>query len=46
MDKSKNVEYMCIYCGTKMAHMGRKMPGKCPRRTGDQPHRWVGNRKY
>ncbi len=49
MEKFKRIEYMCTYCGTKiskMASMGRPMPGKCPRKAGDQPHRWVVNRKY
>lgn len=48
-NKPKNVEYMCTYCGhrqVKRVGFGRPMPGKCPRRTGNQPHRWVINRKF
>lgn len=45
----KKVEYMCTYCGhkeTRKEGMGRPMPGRCPRREGNKPHRWVINRKY
>lgn len=41
------IEYMCTYCGKKEAKWkdhGRPLPGTCPRRSGDQPHRWVKNR--
>ena len=41
-------EYMCVYCGRKEKRgktQGRPMPGTCPRRKGDMPHRWVINRK-
>ena len=44
----KAVEYMCNYCGQKRlrgVNGGRPDPGKCPRRQGDQPHRWVQNKK-
>ena len=49
VDKVKRIEYMCTYCGEKvgrMPSMGRPMPGKCPRKVGGQPHKWVINRKY
>lgn len=45
----KKIEYMCRYCGRKEVRkegMGRPMPGKCPRKTGDKPHSWSINRKY
>lgn len=50
MEKKKptSIQYMCTYCGTKnlrSINAGRPMPGKCARRKGDQPHRWVINRK-
>lgn len=47
--KTQRTEYICTYCGhkeTRKSSMGRPMPGKCPRRNGNQPHRWVINRKY
>ena len=43
------VEYMCTYCGrreTRGINGGRPMPGKCSRRDGEHPHRWVINKKY
>jgi len=43
------IEYMCTYCGKKVARTvngGRPDPGKCPRRQREQVHRWVINRKY
>lgn len=43
-----DVEFMCTYCGTKIwrhSNMGKPYPGKCPRRNGDQPHRWVVNKR-
>ncbi|WP_172794607.1 hypothetical protein [Acetivibrio ethanolgignens] len=46
--KTITIEYMCTYCGRrscKKEGAGRPLPGKCPRRSGDQPHRWVVNRK-
>ena len=46
--KPSSIEFMCTYCGHKSlrgVNAGRPMPGKCPRRTGNQPHRWVINRK-
>lgn len=46
---TKNVEWMCRYCGQKIVKsekMGRPAPGKCPRKTGDKPHSWVINRKF
>lgn len=49
MKKPDKVEYMCTYCGTKQTKyitMGRPMPGRCPRRSGNMPHRWVINRKF
>lgn len=42
------VEYICTYCGKKerkTPFQGRPMPGKCSRRDGDYPHRWVVNKK-
>lgn len=48
-DKPASVEYMCTYCGAKNARgltAGRPQPGKCPRRKGDMPHRWVVNKKF
>ena len=48
---AKNVtvtEYMCTHCGRKERRaigLGRPDPGTCPRRTNNQPHRWVVNRK-
>lgn len=45
----KMVEWMCTYCGTKVHRsnlIGRPMPGKCPKRTGNKPHVWVKNREY
>lgn len=47
--KIQKIEYMCTYCGhkqTRKSTVGRPMPGHCPRRNGNQPHRWVINRKY
>ncbi len=44
----KRVEYMCTHCGTRRIRNendGRPSPDRCPRRSGDQPHRWVINRK-
>lgn len=41
-------EWMCTHCGAKKIRseiQGRPDPGKCPRRTSNQPHRWVKNRK-
>jgi len=49
MAEIKRIEYMCTYCGqrvSRMLSMGRPMPGKCNRRGGDMPHRWIINRKY
>lgn len=52
MDKNKkatSIEYMCTYCGTKTCrgvNSGRPQPGKCTRRKGDNPHRWVINKKF
>ena len=46
---TKKVEYVCKYCGKreiKQANMGRPLPGKCPRKTGDKPHSWVVNRRF
>lgn len=46
-EMEKRVEYMCSYCGKKeirLKSIGRPMPGKCPRRNGDMPHRWIVNR--
>ncbi len=46
---SKMTEYMCTHCGAKISHhsdCGRPSPGRCPRRSNGQPHRWVVNRKY
>lgn len=48
-NKPHVVQYMCTYCGKKESkgvNSGRPMPGKCPRRKGDMPHRWVINRKF
>ncbi len=45
----KFVEYMCSQCGkkeTKPKAMGRPMPGKCPRKTGNKPHSWVKNKEF
>ena len=45
----KMVEWMCTHCGTKVHRsnlIGRPMPGKCPKRTGNRPHVWVKNREY
>ena len=47
--KHYTVEYMCTYCGKKEArpkNTGRPMPGRCPRRNGDMPHRWVKNKEF
>lgn len=47
--KRVKIEYMCTHCGQKVVRTeisGRPMPGKCPKRTGNQPHRWVISRKY
>lgn len=47
--KSTRTEYMCRFCGQKHLRMnvtGRPLPGKCPRRPGNQPHSWVINRKF
>lgn len=47
--KIVTTEYMCTYCGRKQlrnSFLGRPLPGKCDRRNGDQPHRWVINRKF
>lgn len=49
MAEEKRIEYMCSFCGTKIwkkSGMGRPLPGKCPRRNGKLPHRWLVNRKY
>ena len=46
---AKRIEFMCTHCGrkvTKPAIAGRPEPGKCPKRTPGQPHRWVVNRRY
>lgn len=48
-DIKKNVEYMCSYCGKKQVktvNMGRPLPGTCPRRNGNMPHRWLINKKF
>lgn len=47
--RRKIIEYMCTYCGRRVSRNeggGRPIPGKCPKRTGNQPHRWIINRKY
>lgn len=47
--RPKRIVYMCKYCGQKVDRSeaaGRPMPGKCSRRSGDQPHSWVIQRKY
>ena len=47
--KNPLIQYMCRYCGkkeTKSKNSGRPMPGKCPRRNGDQPHSWVKNKEW
>lgn len=47
-NKKRCVEYMCTYCGRKEVKLktnGRPMPGKCSRRSGNMPHRWVKNRE-
>ena len=44
----KRIEYMCAYCGKKEIRntsMGRPLPGKCPRKSGDKPHSWRVNRR-
>lgn len=43
-----SIEYMCTFCGKKVRkhkNLGRPEPGYCPRRVGNQPHRWVKNRE-
>lgn len=43
----KVIEYMCTCCGKKeqkAEFAGRPMPGTCPRRGFNMPHRWVKNR--
>ena len=45
---NKKTEYMCSQCGRKeikLKSMGRPLPGKCPRKTGNKPHSWVKNRE-
>ena len=45
---AKRFEYMCTHCGKKenrSENAGRPMPGRCPRRDGNQPHVWVKNRQ-
>ena len=47
--KTTKIEYMCSFCGAKKQlpnSMGRPLPGKCPRKSGDKPHTWVINRKF
>lgn len=47
MGRDKKIEYMCSYCGRKVIRsemIGRPEPGRCPRKTGDQPHIWRKNR--
>lgn len=47
--KVRTIEYMCSQCGKKTSrpvNSGRPMPGKCTRRSENQPHRWIINRKY
>ncbi len=47
-DKPISIEYMCNYCGQKTLRgpkAGKPQPGKCSKRTNNQPHRWVVNRK-
>ena len=42
-------EYMCAYCGSRQNRqisIGKPQPGRCPKRTNGQPHRWILNRKY
>ena len=44
----KRIQYMCSYCGkkeTRLVSLGRPLPGKCPRKTGNKPHSWVINKK-
>ena len=46
--KPHAIEYMCSYCGIKNLRgitAGKPKPGKCARRKGDMPHRWVINKK-
>jgi len=48
MVKKISMQYICTYCGKKVLRhkeMGRPDPGKCPRRKGDMPHRWVKNKE-
>lgn len=49
MAEYKHIEYMCRYCGKKTVHSvsyGRPLPGRCPRKKGNQPHSWGINRKW
>lgn len=49
MSTYKHIEYMCSYCGRKEirgVNAGRPKPGKCPRKTNNQPHSWRINRKF
>ena len=47
-ERKKSVQYMCTYCGrkeTRREDFGRPLPGTCPRRGKNMPHRWVVNRR-